>query len=87
MVHRVSSRTVRALQRIPVLKNQRTKQPPPQQNKQKPNKQFTGLVHYLYGGKHGSMRADIVLERWLRTLHLDQQAAGRESDTGLGLSS
>lgn len=33
--------------------------------------------------KHGGTQADMVLER---ALHLDHQAAGRESDTGPGLS-
>jgi hypothetical protein len=31
---------------------------------------FRGLVHY-HGGKHGSMQADMVLEKELRVLHLD----------------
>ena len=36
-------------------------------------------VHYRYGGKHGSMQADIVLEE-LRVLHLDMKAARRRLD-------
>ena len=36
---------------------------------------FRGLVHYHHGGKHGSLQADMVLEKELRVLHLDQQAA------------
>jgi hypothetical protein len=36
--------------------------------------------------KHGSMRADMVIKRHLRVLHLDLQAAGRERATGSGLS-
>jgi hypothetical protein len=32
------------------------------------------------------VQADVVLERELRVPHLDQQAAGRKSDTGPGLS-
>ena len=28
---------------------------------------------FRHGGKHGSMQADVVLERKLRVLHLDQQ--------------
>jgi hypothetical protein len=32
---------------------------------------FRGSVHYHHGGKHGSMQADIVLQRQLRILHLD----------------
>ena len=35
---------------------------------------------------YGSTHADMVLERELRVLHLDWHAAGRESDTGVGLS-
>ena len=38
---------------------------------------FRGLVHYHQGEKHGGMQADVVL---------DWQAAGRENDTGPGLS-
>ena len=34
-----------------------------------------GSVHYHHGGKHGSMQADMVLEKELRVLHLDLQAA------------
>ena len=37
---------------------------------------------YHHGRKHGSVQADLVLEKELRVLHLHQQAAGR--DTGLG---
>ena len=33
--------------------------------------QFRDLVHYHHGGKHGSMQADMVLEKELRVLHLD----------------
>jgi hypothetical protein len=43
--------------------------------------QFRGSVHYQHGRKHGSRQADMVLEKRLRVLHLDQQAVGRESDT------
>lgn len=32
------------------------------------------------------MQVDTVLERELRVLHLDRQAAGKENDTGPGLS-
>jgi hypothetical protein len=38
---------------------------------------FRGLVHY-HGGKHSGMQAYTVLERELRVLYWDQQAAGRE---------
>lgn len=34
---------------------------------------FRGLVYYHYGGKHGSIQADIVLKKDLRVLDLDQQ--------------
>jgi hypothetical protein len=37
---------------------------------------FRGLVHYHHGRKHGSMQADMVLEKELRVLHLDLQAGG-----------
>ena len=40
---------------------------------------FRGSVHqYHHGRKHGSMQADMVLEKELRLLHSDQQAAARE---------
>ena len=29
------------------------------------------LVHYHYGRKHGSLQADMVLEKELKVLHLD----------------
>jgi hypothetical protein len=32
---------------------------------------FRGLVHYPHGGKHGSIQADMVMEKELRGLHLD----------------
>jgi hypothetical protein len=35
---------------------------------------FRALDHY-HGGKHGNVQADTVLEKELRILHLDQQAA------------
>lgn len=43
-----------------------------------------GLV--CYDGKHDDTQADMVLEQYLRVLHVDQQAAAGESDTGPGLS-
>ena len=46
---------------------------------------FRGLVHYHHGGKHGSIQADMVLEKELRVLHPDLQTAGRETVT-LGLA-
>ena len=33
--------------------------------------QFSGLVHHQHGGKHGSTKADMVLEKELKVLHLD----------------
>lgn len=37
-----------------------------------------GSELYLHGGKHGVMHEDMVLERWLSVLHLNdrQQGAG-----------
>ena len=46
---------------------------------------FRGLIHYRHGGNHGTMQADMLLEKELRVLHLDRQAAGRESKP-LGLA-
>jgi hypothetical protein len=34
------------------------------------------LVYYLHGGKHGSIQADMVLEKELRTLYPDQHVVG-----------
>ena len=42
---------------------------------------FSGLVHYHHGGKHGSIQADMVLEKELRVLHLDPVATRRLSST------
>ena len=41
--------------------------------------QFRSLVHCHYGREHGSMQADMMLEKELRVLHLDPRAAGRHS--------
>lgn len=38
------------------------------------------LVHYHRGGSHGGMQADKILEKELRVLCRDQQAAERERD-------
>jgi len=38
---------------------------------------FRDLVHYHHGGEHGSLQADMVLEKF-RALHPNMQAAGRE---------
>ena len=40
---------------------------------------FRDLVYYHHGGKHGSMQADMVLEKELRVLHLDPQATEGDS--------
>lgn len=44
------------------------------------------LVPYCHGRKHGNMQIDLMLEKELRALLLDQQAAGRVNETGPGLS-
>ena len=36
---------------------------------------FRGSVHYHHGGKHGSIQADMMLEKELRVLHIDLWAA------------
>ena len=36
-----------------------------------------GSVHYHHGRKHGSVQADMVLEKELRVLHLDLTLAKR----------
>ena len=36
--------------------------------------QFRGLVHYHHGRNHGSVQADMALEKELRVLHLNLQA-------------
>jgi hypothetical protein len=46
---------------------------------------FRGLVHYHHGRKHDSRQANTVLEKELRVLHLESQAAGREKATEFGL--
>jgi hypothetical protein len=42
----------------------------------KDNISFRGLVHY-HGRKHGSLQANVELEKELRVLHLDPKAARR----------
>ena len=34
-------------------------------------------MHYIHGGKHGTMQTDMVLEEELRVLQLDLKAARR----------
>lgn len=41
--------------------------------------QVQNLVYYHHGRKHGGMQADMVLEKEPVILHLDQQAAGGET--------
>jgi hypothetical protein len=43
--------------------------------------QFRGSIHCYHGRKHGGMQADMVPVKWLRVLHLNQQAAGRKNET------
>lgn len=38
---------------------------------------FTEFIHYHHGTKHGNFQADMVVEKKLRILYLDLQAAGR----------
>jgi hypothetical protein len=38
---------------------------------------------YHHGGKHGSIQADMVLEKELRVLHLDAKAARRRLPSAL----
>lgn len=44
-----------------------------------------GLVHCHYGGKCGSVKADVVLEKEPRVLHVINRQ-GEESNTGAGLN-
>jgi hypothetical protein len=37
-----------------------------------------GLVHYQHGRKHGSIQANMVLEKELRVLYFDPTAARRK---------
>ena len=47
---------------------------------------YSILVHYYHGGKHGSIEADIVLEKELRALHLDLQTGEKGCVTGHSFS-
>lgn len=40
---------------------------------------FRDLVSYYHSGKHWDTQADMGLEKWLRVLHLEPKAAGRET--------
>jgi hypothetical protein len=42
---------------------------------------FRGLVHYHQGRKHGSVQADMVLEKNLRVLHRYLKAAAEKCPT------
>jgi hypothetical protein len=46
--------------------------------------QFQRFIHYHHGRKHGSIQADIVLEKELRVLHLDPKAVRRKVQLILG---
>jgi hypothetical protein len=37
-------------------------------------------MHYYHGGKDGDTKAKMKLERYVRVLYLDSQAAGRHDD-------
>lgn len=41
--------------------------------------QFRGFIRYHHSGKHGGTQVDTVMEKELRILHMNQQAAARES--------
>jgi hypothetical protein len=41
---------------------------------------FTGFNDYFYGGNHGTMQTDMLLEKELRVLHLDLKTTGRASE-------
>ena len=47
---------------------------------------FRDLVYLCHGRKHGGRQAGMVLEKELRVLHLDPQAAGSELSTTLGIA-
>jgi hypothetical protein len=47
---------------------------------------FRGLVHYHHCRNHGSRGADNILEKELRVLHLDPQAAERRLWMTLGIA-
>ena len=46
---------------------------------------FRSLVHYHQGSEHGSLQADMVLEKELRVQGLDPQATGSELSRGYSL--
>ena len=48
--------------------------------------QFRGSVHYHHVGKHDSVQADVVLEKELRVLHWDPQAAEGDCVPTLGMA-
>jgi hypothetical protein len=47
---------------------------------------YRDLAHGHHGRKDGVTQTDMVKERRLRVLHPDSRAAGRENNTGPGLS-
>jgi hypothetical protein len=46
---------------------------------------FRSLVRYHHGREHGSIQEDMVLEKELKSLHPDLQAAEKERLTGPGM--
>lgn len=48
---------------------------------------FRGLVHCLHGVRHGSMWAEIILERQLRVWHVDQRQQEERMTLGLAWES
>ena len=47
---------------------------------------FRGSLPYHHDGEHGSIQEDMVLEKELRVLHLDLQAADGDCNFGCSLS-
>ena len=45
--------------------------------------QFRGFNHFHHGGKYGNIQVDMVMEKELRVLYMNQQAAERAA---LGLA-
>ena len=43
-----------------------------------------GSIRYHYGGKHGSLQADMVWEKEMKVLYLDLKAARRRLSSALG---
>lgn len=45
---------------------------------------FRASAHYLHGRERSSRQADVILEKQLRVLHTDPEAAGKERTPGPG---